>query len=145
MACELAATWIERPEIRRLRDGFWEAELNEALSSQNVTFWMSPALAVKQHQRRGLLEYIALRFRHGRCYGARRIIKAQTREWLLLVLRTPLVPFVLFARSARAVFTKRQHRDKFLLAVPLLFLCYCSWAGGESLGYLLGGGSVETD
>src|SRR5205823_12768262 len=33
VACELAATWIERPEIRRLRDGFWEM-LGEAFGDR---------------------------------------------------------------------------------------------------------------
>ena len=35
VACELAATWIERPEIRRLRDGFWEM-LGEAFGDRIV-------------------------------------------------------------------------------------------------------------
>src|SRR5207249_286809 len=34
-ACELAARWIERPEIRRLRDGFWEM-LGEAFGDRIV-------------------------------------------------------------------------------------------------------------
>ncbi len=132
-------------ESALLREGFWEAELNEALARRNVTFWMSPELAVKQHQRRGLLEFIAVRFRHGRCYGARRVATARSRTWMVLLLRAPVVPFVLLARAARAVFRKRQHRGRFLFTFPLLFLCFCSWAGGESIGYLLGGHSLETD
>jgi len=128
-----------------LREGFWEAELNEALARRNVIFWMSPDLAVKQHQRRGLLEFIALRFRHGRCYGARRMAAARSRAWMGLLLRAPLAPFALLARSAWAVFRKRRYRRRFFLASPLLFLCFCSWAGGEAVGYLLGGHSMETD
>lgn len=128
-----------------LRDGFWESELNEALLRENVTFWMSPGLAVQQRQARGLLEFTRLRFRHGRLYGARRIGTPGTLRSLALFLRTPLVPFVLLARSARAVGSRPQYGGRFLMALPWLFLTFCSWAGGESLGYLLGAGSMETD
>jgi glycosyltransferase involved in cell wall biosynthesis len=140
-ACYPRELLLEHTDL--LREGFWEAELNEALARRNVSFWMSPALAVRQHQQRGLLEFIAVRFRHGRCFGAR--CATHTRSRILPQLRAPLVPFVLLMRAARAVFRKGRNRVQFLCAFPLLFLCFCSWAGGESLGYLLGGNSLETD
>lgn len=122
-----------------LRDGFWEAELNAIIGSRNP-FWRESGLDVIQCQVRGVFEYFALRFQHGRCYGARRWAEATGAERQRLALRSPMVPGVLFFRSARAVLVKPGLRWRFALVAPLLFGYQFAWSMGEWTGYLLGAG-----
>jgi hypothetical protein len=63
------------------------------------------------------------------------------------ILVSPLTPFLLLLRSARAVAVKRAHRGEYFLAVPLLLLCYTAWTAGEVAGYLGGPGEAcsQTD
>jgi len=130
-----------------LGEGFWEAEFNEALLQQNCTLWISPTLEVQQHQHRGILEYVALRYRHGRCYGGRRLRCASQPERKRLLRSIPFIPLALFFRAARAVWRKRRNRGRFLLVSPLLVVYFCAWATGEAVGYLFGAGQscLDTD
>ena len=127
-------------EARRpfLRDGFWEAEFNQQLARAGVPFLLAVKLAVTQHQERRALEYVSLRFRHGRCYGARR-----QGQRVKLILASPLLPALLFWRMLRAPL----HRARFLLVSPLVLLYVVAWSAGEFFGYLTGAGSscTETD
>ncbi len=126
--------------------GFWEAELNQQLILDGGRMWMCADSPVVQRQERGALEYVPLRFRHGRCYGARRVA-ALPHERTRLLLRCLLIPAVLFARALRAVMTKRTCRLRFVLASPLLAVYILAWSAGEIVGYLFGAGGAcqETD
>ena len=122
-----------------LREGFWEAEFNQELARAGRRMWMCPDLPVIQRQERGALGYIPLRFRHGRCYGARRVQSSPGQRGILL-FRSPLIPAVLLIRATRAVFAKQQNRLRFVSVLPLLGAYIVSWAAGEVTGYLLGSG-----
>lgn len=125
--------WLDRN--RPLwRDGFWEAELNAALQAQGARFHLDPRAAVTQTQRRGAIAYIPLRFRHGRCYGARR--PAADRPGL----RSILIPGILFARVLRAVLARPEFLARFVPVAPLVFVYQLAWAAGEITGYLAGAG-----
>ncbi len=114
-----------------LKDGFWEAEFNaEVVKSE--PFRMVADCEVIQHQRRGLFEYIPLRFQHGRCYGARRPDRN--------LARVPLIPAILFWRAVRAVFSRRGNRLRFLILSPVLLAYFAAWAAGEAWGYCFGAG-----
>jgi hypothetical protein len=65
----------------------------------------------------------------------------------LRALASPLTPFLLALRSARAVAAKRAHRREYVLALPLLLICYAAWTAGEVAGYLGGPGEAcsQTD
>jgi len=124
-----------------MRDGFWEAEFNQHLVRCGGRMWMSRDSAVQQKQHRGLLEFAMLRFRHGRCYGARRIRSASRSERRKRLLTAPLIPAVLFARIMRAVWTKRFPKLRFAAAAPLILVYVTCWAAGEITGYLAGAGN----
>ncbi len=136
-------------ESRRasLTDGFWEAEFNSELFGMGVRFLIKQDLAVTQYQHRGAAEYIPLRFRHGRCYGARRFARSKADEKLRLWLVSPLLPAVLYWRMLRSVALFRWRRSEFLRTTPLVALYVLAWSMGEATGYLFGAGStcVETD
>lgn len=112
-------------------DGFWEAELNEVLRLERGPFWYVPEAAVFQQQRRGLFEYVSLRYRHGRCYGARR---GKPHSALFF-----FVAALLFWRGFRNSISNGEG-FQFCAVSPLLALYYCAWAAGETVGYLAGAG-----
>lgn len=120
-----------------LTEGFWEAEFNRDLMRAGGRMWMCAELAVVQRQERGMLEFAPLRFRHGRCYGARRVAASPSERGKLLAL-SPLIPAVLFARALRSVLSKKQYWFRFALAAPLVLVYMLAWSAGEVAGYLFG-------
>jgi hypothetical protein len=123
-----------------LADGFWEAEFNGELLGRGVRFFMDPALTVAQRQQRGWLEFAALRFRHGRCYGGRR-----GGSKLGLLLRAPLILVILMWRAIREELHQRYHLGWFVLTLPLLICYFLAWSLGEATGYMFGpGGSCRS-
>jgi hypothetical protein len=128
-----------------LKDGFWEAEFNHELLHRNYKFWFAPDLSVCQRQERGVAEYAGLRYRHGRCYSARKMQTGSFSTRVIGILKSPLVPFVLYLRGVRAVSGSRPYLPRFLAATPLLLLYYAAWSLGECVGWMFGGGCVDTD
>lgn len=128
-----------------LEEGFWEAEFNHALASDGVTFRLIPALAVTQYQQRGLIEYIPLRFRHGRCYGARRFQSLPNADRVKLLIRSPTLPFLLLFRIARSVVRARWKMGVLLAVSPIILLYVFAWSVGEVTGYLAGAGRSCSD
>jgi glycosyltransferase involved in cell wall biosynthesis len=112
-------------------DGFWEAEFNSVLRAARGPFWYEPAAVVTQQQQRGLFEYVSLRYRHGRCYGAR-CGKPHSAVFFFVAL-------LLFWRGLRAA---AQHGEavRFGAVAPLLAIYYSAWAAGEMVGYVAGAG-----
>ncbi len=143
-ACYRRDVLLRRADL--LIDGFWEAEFNHEIVKEKP-FWLCAGATVRQHQNRGTLGYIPLRFRHGRCYGARRWLATPLSQRTALLLQSPLIPALLFVRSARAVFSKSRNRWRFAAACPLLFVYFLAWGVGEVTGYLggAGGSCVRTD
>lgn len=130
-----------------LVDGFWEAEFNAELFRAGVRFFLKQDLGVTQYQHRGAAEYVSLRFRHGRCYGARRFAQSAAAEKVRLWLFSPLLPALLYWRMLRWVLRAQWHRADFLRTIPLVAFYVLAWSAGEVTGYLFGAGStcVETD
>jgi len=54
---------------------------------------------------------------------------------------TPVLPFLLFARTVRTVLPKRRFNGKLAMAAPIIFLAVMSWSIGELIGYLCGTGT----
>lgn len=117
-------------------DGFWEAEFNIVLTRERGPFWYVPEAAVEQQQQRGLFEYASLRYRHGRCYGAR---CGRPHSAIFF-----FVAALLFWRGLRAAF-KNRLALRFALSSPLLVVYYAAWAAGEMVGYLAGAGDSCSD
>lgn len=117
-------------------DGFWEAEFNVVLTRERGPFWYAPEAPVKQQQQRGLFEYASLRYRHGRCYGAR-CGKPHSAIFFF-------VAALLFWRGLRAA-VNNGLALRFALSSPLLAVYYAAWAAGEMLGYIAGAGDSCSD
>lgn len=114
------------------REGFWEAEFNTVLRRERGPFWYVPDACVTQDQRRGLFEYVSLRYRHGRCYGAR-CGKAYSAVFIF-------VAALLFWRGLRLA-VENGEAGRFCVVSPLLIVYYGAWAAGEMAGYLFGAGA----
>jgi hypothetical protein len=56
------------------------------------------------------------------------------------VVKSPLVPLVLFARVARRVVARPRLAGPFLWAAPVLLLFFAAWAAGEAAGAIFGPG-----
>jgi glycosyltransferase involved in cell wall biosynthesis len=123
-----------------LDEGFWEAEFNRELIARGARFFLCSNLTIEQRQQRGWLEYVPLRFHHGRSYGARR--GGSKLGWLL---RAPLIPAVLIWRMVRAQWHKRYHPGWFVLTFPLLVCYVMAWSLGELVGSLRGPGKSSKD
>lgn len=119
-----------------LTDGFWEAEFNTVLTRERGPFRYVPEAVVEQRQMRGLFEYFTLRYRHGRCYGAR---CGQRHSAVFF-----FVAALLFVRGLRAA-VRNGEAGRFAMVAPLLVVYYFAWAAGEMVGYLAGAGDSCSD
>ena len=122
--------------------GFWENDFNRELVARGHVLWLEPDLVVTHNKPYRFGPYLALRYRHARCFGG---MIGAGRAWRILL--SPLIPALLMIRSARAVFGKKRCRREFLLALPALLLCYLVWFWGELAGYVFGPGDTcsQTD
>jgi GT2 family glycosyltransferase len=81
--------------------------------------------------------YLKRKWRHGRAFA--RVRASEYRfgrsRCLLNLLGTPLVPGLLFLRTARAVARARLFRRQFLVSAPLILLGELLWAVGEAVSY----------
>lgn len=76
--------------------------------------------------------------RHGRNFGTVRSREQnwpQAKRWLH-VITAPLLPLLLFARTARDVFRSGRYLRQFIASVPIVLLGQIAWAWGEMQGYL---------
>ncbi|MEP7308827.1 MAG: glycosyltransferase [Acidobacteriota bacterium] len=117
-------------------DGFWEVEFHRRLRAEGGTLRAtsqatavftaaSPFWCIARH-----------RYAHGRHFGAARV--ARGSSVLRIVGAAPFVPAVLVWRAARRVLRERQHRGRFVLALPLLIALAAAWSAGEARGALSG-------
>jgi glycosyltransferase involved in cell wall biosynthesis len=118
--------------------GFWEHDFNRALLAHGYILWQDPRLVVTHHKPYRFVPYLALRYRHGRCFGAMEPGSA---------LRTLLAPALLALRAVRTIRFKKRRRWEFWLSFPALLLCYVVWSWGELVGRLFGAGETcsQTD
>lgn len=121
--------------------GFWEHEFNRELVASGYVLWQDPRLVVTHHKPYRFLPYLALRYRHARCFGGRE------SGGIGRVLSAPLIPALLVLRAVRTIRRKNRRQREFLLSLPVLLLCYLVWFWGELVGRLGGPGQTcsETD
>lgn len=117
-----------------LADGFWEVEFHRRLRADGGSLGAT-TLATATFIRSAPFWCIARhRYAHGRHFGASRV--AHGSSALRIVGAAPLVPLVLAWRAARRALREREHRRRFLLAMPLFLALAAAWAAGEAHGAL---------
>ncbi len=129
-----------RPQGASAKTDFGKRSLIMRSQSMVFRFTSCPNYAIVQNQHRTASEYVPLRFRHGRCYGARRSNSLPGLARAKLLLLVPSLPFLLYFRIARSVVLSRWIRSAFLLASPFILIYVFAWTAGEITGYLAGPG-----
>ncbi len=120
------------------RDGFWEPQLHRALALEGQVLRIAPAMLVRHRHSYNFLGFMMQRFLHGQKYGSWRASTLGFVKRALMLVASPLIPFVLLQRTTRRVLQKGRNRSKFLAALPLIAAFYVAWACGEAAGYAKG-------
>ena len=120
------------------RDGFWEPQLHHALAQEGQVLLNAPAMLIRHRHSYSFTGFLLQRFRHGRKYGGWRASTLLPAKRVLMLVASPLIPFVLLERAARRVLLKRDYHVRLLLTLPLLAVFFVAWACGEALGYARG-------
>ncbi len=118
------------------RDGFWEPEVNRALRSEGVQLWHDPGVVVFQGRSAGFGAFFRQRLQHGRAYGRQRGARFGAGRNAAGVALAVVVPFVLVARTAGEVLSRRRYRSRLVVALPALLVFDAAWAAGEAMGHL---------
>ena len=119
-----------------MENGFWEVTVHQAMKKEKMSLLLTPDIVVYHHDSFTFRGFIRQRFWHGRQFGSTRASSIPASKRAMLVLLSPLIPFIYLYRITRCVFTRQRNIDKYLLSLPLLFLFLVSWALGEFNGYL---------
>jgi glycosyltransferase involved in cell wall biosynthesis len=118
------------------QQGEWETIAHDKLRARGSVFRFARTAAIYQNERYRLRDFCVDRYRHGRDYARRRLVEESgARRWLLLA-GSPLLPFILTWRVARA--TGRSRPGAFARALPATFLFLACWSLGEAVGYARG-------
>lgn len=75
---------------------------------------------------------------HGRSFAKVRTMEQNFSmlQRIIFILISPLLPLLLFYRTARRVFKNRTYLKQFIFSLPVVFLGLSLWSWGEFLGYL---------
>ncbi len=127
LAAEITAWFLE---------GLWENVANERMAARRTRIVFRPEAQVLQNHRYRLGAFCVDRFEHGRDYARRRLLDEGGARRALYLAATPLLPWLLLRRVARAA--RRGSEHAFLRALPFTLLFLSAWSVGEAAGYLLG-------
>jgi hypothetical protein len=122
-----------------LHAGRWESWLHARLRERGFELWCQPEAVLDHAKDFGFREFLSQRYHYSRSYAGMRNGELG-RKRLLYALGSPLIAPLAYWRIARNVLARRRHRRELALATPLILLYMGVWAGGEAIGYALGGG-----
>jgi len=106
--------------------------------------WVDPSMRVARVDLPTFRSLLSFQPGHARWY-----VRVRTRERnltrasrLARAAAAPLVPFVMFGRTAATVFRYGAYRARFAAMAPFVFAGFCAWAYGEAREYLAGGAAA---
>lgn len=125
-------------ESRDLLDaGLWETPLHERWIRHGRRLRLCGATVVFQNQMNAP-DACKMRFHNGRSYAAERVSAWKRPRQLLYAAGCLVLPWLLTWRIARAAHRQSRMRE-FWRALPWILGFSAAWAGGELVGYLVGG------
>ncbi len=128
--------WVLDRYKQARRQGFWEPTVHAKLRKDGLQLLIKPTIVVYHKKSFSLLGFIRQRFWHGKQFGKARTVSLSGIKRIIYVLLSPLIPLLFLSRITQQVLTKRKHRGKFLLSLPILILFLLGWSTGELIGYL---------
>jgi hypothetical protein len=121
-------------------DGFWEVDFHRRLRAEDPDTQLAfvRGASVDLGPSTSLASLVRQRFAHGCHSGAWRVQTGVRAAWQVIAA-APVVPFILITRMSRRVFSRPEHRWRFVAALPALLVLAASWAAGEAWGALADG------
>lgn len=122
-----------------LREGRWEFWLHARLRERGFELWLQPEAVIDHAKDFGFREFLSQRYHYSRSYAGMRNAELGPRR-IAYALGSPALAPLMTYRVARNVLARGRHLAAFARATPLILLYSAVWAGGEAIGYALGGG-----
>lgn len=116
--------------------GEWENVVHQRLAKAGHVLRFAPEAVILQNKSYSFGAFCVDRYEHGFDYARTRLAIEGARRWWVLLAMTPLLPFVLLVRVARASASGRWTR--FVAAMPVTLAFLGAWSVGEAAGYLAG-------
>jgi GT2 family glycosyltransferase len=117
-------------------EGEWENVAHQRLRAQGSSLHFVNSAPVYQNKSYQFWEFCRDRYEHGLSYSRSRLVEEpHARRWLLMAV-TPLLPFLILSRVARAAAPTRWRA--FVRALPATLAFVTAWSVGEAVGYLRG-------
>lgn len=135
---------VARLVTERFPQGAWETAWNRLLSEHGIPVVLDGSIAVRHVADGSPWEYLAERYDYSRSITAERLAGAGAWRRAIHACASPLLPFVLVARMWRGAGHRREHRWRFLRAVPWLIVYSSCGAAGECVAALTGRGPARS-
>ena len=116
--------------------GDWENVAHRRLAAEGRLLRFAPRAVILQNKSYAFGSFCVDRYEHGLDYARTRLALDGTHRRWVLFAATPVLPFLLTIRVARAA--ARGRLATFLRAVPATFAFLGAWSLGEAVGYLAG-------
>ncbi len=123
-----------------LKKNYWEFFIQQELKHRGIKFLSVPSMIVYKKKQFGFGYFMAQRFHFSRSFAGMRRQQMSTAGRLLYGLLSPALAGLMIWRTAQQVFMKKRFRTRFMLTLPLLSFFALSYAAGEFVGYVFGGG-----
>jgi mycofactocin glycosyltransferase len=96
----------------------------------------APSIRVFHMNREHFGELVAAKYQHGAFFARLRAKRLPEGIRYFYAAGTPLLPFLLLARTAARVFRNGQFRGRFARVLPGIAMLAIAWSAGELRGYL---------
>lgn len=116
--------------------GEWENVAHQRLAAEGRVMRFAPDAVILQNKSYNFGPFCVDRYEHGLDYARTRLVIEGPRRRLVLLAVTPLLPFLLTLRVARAAAHGRW--GTFARALPATLAFLGAWAAGEAAGYIAG-------
>jgi glycosyltransferase involved in cell wall biosynthesis len=121
-----------------------DTALSWKLSRAGLPPVLNPSIKVSHINRTDLGDFLGHQVEHGRYFARVRACEegfSRARS-IAFVLLSPLLPLLLFSRTARRVVGNGRYVRQLVLGSPLIFLGHVAWSIGECVGYAAASTSV---
>ncbi|MEP6925762.1 MAG: glycosyltransferase [Pyrinomonadaceae bacterium] len=130
----------KRRDLERVTDtmqnGFWETFVHREMRKIGMSLALNSSIVVTHQHSFTLSEFMSQRFWHGRQFGSTRLTNVSPVKRLILILLSPVIPFLYVFRISRRVWVKQRNLRQYCVSFPILVLFLLSWSAGEFTGYV---------
>ena len=122
--------------------GEWEDYVHDALRRDGIALMCAPEIAVGHKMHYRMKDYLSQRYLYSRAFAGGAAARLTVFQRALGLVRSAVLPPVLFARVIGRVWASQRYRRELLKSLPLLAVFVCAWAAGEAVGYATGPGDA---